>query len=108
MRAVKIVMGLAVITAAGLGSDLFLAAASISVAQAAPPVPAVLAQVEQGSGPITPSDLGTVEALNSAVVPLQVTGVAQRSLPARLPGLPPILSPSPLFGAASMDGKTGS
>ncbi|WP_428486562.1 efflux RND transporter periplasmic adaptor subunit [Rhodopila sp.] len=77
MRAAKIAIGVALIAAAGFGLDRVLAPAPIPVAQAAPPVPVVLARVEQGDVPIILSGLGTVQALNSAVIRSQVTGLLQ-------------------------------
>jgi membrane fusion protein, multidrug efflux system len=48
-----------------------------SAPAAAPPVPVVTAQVQQHDEPIVLSGLGTVEALNTASIQSQVTGVLE-------------------------------
>jgi membrane fusion protein, multidrug efflux system len=56
---------------------LFVASAPPPAPQAAAPVPVVVAAVQQGDAPIVLDGLGTVQALNTATVRSQVTGLLQ-------------------------------
>ena len=78
-RVTKYAIGLVVVVVAGIGADRYLtvSASSSEPAPPPPPVPAVVAQVHQGDVPIVLDGLGTVQALNTAVVRSQVTGLLQ-------------------------------
>ena len=74
---VKLTFGLVVIAAGGIGLNRYLAAPAPAMPKPAPPVPVVTAPVKQGDVPIILSGLGTVQALNSAIIRSQVTGLLQ-------------------------------
>ena len=77
-RSTKSVLVLPLIAVAGYGLYRYVAApAPSSTPQAAPPVPVLTAPVKQGDVPIILSGLGTVQALNTAVIRSQVTGLLQ-------------------------------
>ncbi len=78
-RVTKYAIGLVVVVVAGIGADRYLtvSASSSEPAPPPPPVPAVVAQVHQGDVPIVLDGLGTVQALNTAVIRSQVTGLLQ-------------------------------
>ncbi len=76
-RLSKLTAGLVAVAAIGFGLDRYLAAPAPAPAPAAPPVPVVTALVKQGDVPIILSGLGTVQALNTAVIRSQVTGLLQ-------------------------------
>jgi multidrug efflux system membrane fusion protein len=77
-RVTKYAIGFVIVAACGVGVDRYLATSAASPAQPPPPpVPAVVAQVHQGDVPIVLDGLGTVQALNAAVVRSQVTGLLQ-------------------------------
>lgn len=76
-RFVKVVAGLAVIAALGFGLDRFFAAPAPKAPPQPPPVPVVVEPVRQSDVPIILSGIGTVQALNSAVIRSQVTGLLQ-------------------------------
>ncbi len=77
-RFTKVALGLSLVVAAGIGLDRYLAApAPAATPKPAPPVPVVIAAVKQGDVPIILSGLGTVQALNTAVIRSQVTGLLQ-------------------------------
>ena len=74
----KPVLGLVVLAAAAFAViHLRFADQPASVPAAASPVPVVTAQVQQHDEPIVLSGLGTVEALNTASIQSQVTGVLE-------------------------------
>jgi membrane fusion protein, multidrug efflux system len=81
-RVTKYAIGLVVmLVAAGIGVDRYLSTSTSALASSQPPppppVPAVVAQVHQGDVPIVLDGLGTVQALNTAVIRSQVTGLLQ-------------------------------
>ena len=76
-RFAKLALGLSLVAAAGIGLDRYLTPAPAAAPQAAAPVPVVTAPVKQGDVPIIISGIGTVQALNSAVIRSQVTGLLQ-------------------------------
>ena len=77
-RFAKLGLALPLIAVAGYGLDWYLAQpAPAATSQAAAPVPVVTAPVKQGDVPIILSGLGTVQALNTAVIRSQVTGLLQ-------------------------------
>lgn len=80
-RVTKYAIGLVVmLVAAGIGVDRYLSTSTLALASSQPPpppVPAVVAQVHQGDVPIVLDGLGTVQALNTAVIRSQVTGLLQ-------------------------------
>ncbi len=77
-RMTKIALGLSLVAAAGVALDHYLAApVPAATPKAASPVPVVVAAVKQGDVPIVLSGLGTVQALNTAVIRSQVTGLLQ-------------------------------
>jgi membrane fusion protein, multidrug efflux system len=81
-RVTKYAIGLVVVlVAAGIGVDRYLSTSALVLASSQPrpppPVPAVVAQVHQGDVPIVLDGLGTVQALNTAVIRSQVTGLLQ-------------------------------
>ncbi len=63
--------------AGAFGIDRYLAVPVVEAATPPPPVPVVTAPVEQGSVPILLTGIGTVQALNSAIIRSQVTGLLQ-------------------------------
>lgn len=73
----QIVAGLSVIAALGFGLDHILTAPAPHPQPKPPPVPVVTAPVRQSDVPIILSGIGTVQALNSAVIRSQVTGQLQ-------------------------------
>ncbi len=78
MRFEKLTIGLVVIAAIGFGIDGYLTLSAPAAAPtAAAPVPIVTAAVKQGDVPIILGGLGTVQALNTAVIRSQVTGLLQ-------------------------------
>lgn len=63
--------------AGAFGIDRYLAVPVVGAATPPPPIPLVTAPVEQGSVPILLTGIGTVQALNSAIIRSQVTGLLQ-------------------------------
>ncbi len=76
-RPVMIGLGLLAATAGGVGLYRVLEPAPMLPQAAAPPVPVVTAPVAQGDVAIILAGLGTVQALNTAVIRAQVTGQLQ-------------------------------
>ena len=76
-RSAKVVLSVAVILAVGFASERYLAKPPPAAATASPPVPVVIAPVQQGDVRIVLTGLGTVQALNTAVIRSQVTGLLQ-------------------------------
>jgi len=77
-RSAKAASGLVVIAAAGFGLYRYSAAPDATASpQEAAPVPVVTAPVKQGDVPVILSGIGTVQALNTAVIRSQVTGLLQ-------------------------------
>ncbi len=77
-RSAKFAIGLLAVAAAGLGLDRYRAGSAPAPAPAAAaPVPVVVAPVKQGDVPVILAGIGTVTALNTAVIHSQVTGLLQ-------------------------------
>lgn len=77
-RPAKLAFVLPLIAAAGFGLDRYLvSSAPTAAAPAPPPVPVVTVPVTRGNVPIILGGLGTVQALNTAVIRSQVTGLLQ-------------------------------
>lgn len=77
-RSAKAASGLVVIAAAGFGLYRYSAAPGATASpQEAAPVPVVTVPVKQGDVPVILSGIGTVQALNTAVIRSQVTGLLQ-------------------------------
>src|SRR5271166_3329941 len=76
--AIKIVLGVAAVSAVIAGRIVLPGRSAPAAApDTAPAVPVVAAPVQQGDVPIVVSGLGTVQALNTAVIRSQVTGLLQ-------------------------------
>ncbi len=76
-RGLTLGLSAALAAAAAAGGWQALSPRPAPPAAAAPPVPVVVAEVRQGDVPIILDGLGTVQALNSAVIRTQVAGVLQ-------------------------------
>ena len=73
----KLIAGVIFLTGAAWGLHRYLQPAPVAAAPVAPPVPVVITAVEQADVPIVLNGLGTVQALNTAVIRSQVTGLLQ-------------------------------
>ena len=76
-RSTKLIAGAILVTGAAWGLQRSLRPVPVAAAVAAAPVPVVVATVQQTDVPITLDGLGTVQALNTAVIRSQVTGLLQ-------------------------------
>ncbi len=76
-RSIKLVAGVVVLAGAAWGMQRYLQPAPVAAAPAAPAVPVVITPVKQTDVAIVLSGLGTVQALNTAVIRSQVTGLLQ-------------------------------
>jgi multidrug efflux system membrane fusion protein len=75
--AAKAGLSLAALAVAAIAIRFFTVSAPPPAPQAAAPVPVVVAAVQRGDAPIVLDGLGTVQALNTATVRSQVTGLLQ-------------------------------
>ncbi len=76
-RSTKLIAGAIVLAGAAWGLQHDLQPAQVAAPPAMPPVPVVVTTVQQTDVPIILNGLGTVQALNTAVIRSQVTGLLQ-------------------------------
>jgi multidrug efflux system membrane fusion protein len=76
-RSTKLIAGVIVLAGAAWGLQRHLQPVHVAAAPPVPPVPVVVTAVKQTDVPIILSGLGTVQALNTAVIRSQVTGLLQ-------------------------------
>ncbi len=76
-RSTKLIAGVIVLAGAAWGLQHSLQPVQTATAPPVPPVPVVVTSVQQTDVPIILNGLGTVQALNTAVIRSQVTGLLQ-------------------------------
>ncbi len=76
-RSTKLIAGVIVLAGVGWGLQHHLQPAPVAASPAVAPVPVVVTTVRQTDVPIILNGLGTVQALNTAVIRSQVTGLLQ-------------------------------